>query len=142
MFSKITFLKSVRSNEKDEVCHSFVVEFSLILSTEEVCPAQTVFYPDRGQKQTFLTPFPLILSTQLLNGPLQHLETLNQTPIPSLRNFVTEKVRHQKTNPTMLSKLLKQFFRFPTFLLATFLREGVRVQKKYLLETIWLYRVL
>ena len=26
IFSKITFLKSVRSNEKDEVCHSFVVE--------------------------------------------------------------------------------------------------------------------
>ena len=25
-FFKITFLKSVRSNEKDEVCHSFVVE--------------------------------------------------------------------------------------------------------------------
>ena len=26
IFSKITFLKSVCSNEKDEVCHSFVVE--------------------------------------------------------------------------------------------------------------------
>ena len=26
IFSKITFLKSVRSNEKDEVCHSFVVK--------------------------------------------------------------------------------------------------------------------
>ena len=26
IFSKITFLKSVRSNEKDEVCHSFLVE--------------------------------------------------------------------------------------------------------------------
>ena len=26
IFSKITFLKSVRSNKKDEVCHSFVVE--------------------------------------------------------------------------------------------------------------------
>ena len=26
IFSKITFLKSVRSNEKGEVCHSFVVE--------------------------------------------------------------------------------------------------------------------
>ena len=26
IFSKITFLKSVHSNEKDEVCHSFVVE--------------------------------------------------------------------------------------------------------------------
>ena len=26
IFSKITFLKSVRSNGKDEVCHSFVVE--------------------------------------------------------------------------------------------------------------------
>ena len=26
IFSKITFLKSVRSNKKDEVCYSFVVE--------------------------------------------------------------------------------------------------------------------
>ena len=26
IFSKITFLKSVRSNKKDEVCHSFVVQ--------------------------------------------------------------------------------------------------------------------
>ena len=26
IFSEITFLKSVRSNEKDEVCHSFLVE--------------------------------------------------------------------------------------------------------------------
>ena len=26
IFSKITFLKSVRSNKKDEVCHSFLIK--------------------------------------------------------------------------------------------------------------------
>ena len=38
IFSKITFLKSVRSNEKDEVCHSFVVEiFTKSLHRGGVC---------------------------------------------------------------------------------------------------------
>ena len=31
-------------------------------------------YPERGQKQTFFDPFPLILSTQLLNGPLVEIK--------------------------------------------------------------------
>ena len=33
-------------------------------------PEWTVLYSERGQKQNFLTPIPLTLSTLLLNGPL------------------------------------------------------------------------
>ena len=64
-FSKITFLKSVRSSKKDEVCHSFLVEiFTKSVHRGEV--TATGHFPFRSDHVTVYVIGKLALSTSCL----------------------------------------------------------------------------
>ena len=69
-FSKVTFLKSVHSKEKDKAGSALWSKFSLNLATEEVCHPNKIFRPsDIPGTETSLTRVASVSSMIFWDSP-------------------------------------------------------------------------